>query len=404
MAHFQFVITENAFGDVPQLYQAIRPFLDGLFWNDVRNADTCAWLVAGCVHSQHCSLPAWVSGRHSKAQYAQSRERQGRRFLKNPRIDPISVYGPLVTAALQDWGEHRLVLALDTSMLFNQFCLIRVAVVFRGRTLPLYQEVIQHGSAQVSTEQLLPILAQVKGMLDFLKIRDVRLLADRGFCDVTLMNWLRICNWQFRIRIKSNLILADPQGQRLCQINEIKLAPRETRCFHHVTVTGKHFGPVHVALGRPTQEAEQWQVVSSEPTTIDTFAEYGERFRIEEGFLDDKSGLFDLEASGLRDTVSLNRLVLILALATLFLVSKGIETVARERRRMVDPHWERGLSYLKIGLRAVQWALSRGQAVFTRLTLPGNPDPEPLGKRKPRRPDPLTTLELGWTLVFRPPS
>ena len=398
------MITENAFGDVAQLYQAIRPFLDGLFWNDVRNADTCAWLVAGCLRSQQCSLPDWVSGRPSKAQYAQSRERQGRRFLANPHIDPISVYGPLVTAALRDWGEHRLVLALDTSMLFNQFCLIRLAVVFRGRAVPLCQEVIQHGSAQVSTEHLLPLLARVKGMIDFLGIKDVRLLADRGFCDVALMNWLRVCNWQFRIRIKSNLILADPVGQRLCQLNEIKLSPRETRCFHQVTITGQHFGPVHVALGRPTQEAEQWQVVSSEPTTIDTFAEYGERFRIEEGFLDDKSGLFDLEASGLRDAVSLNRLVLILALATLFLVSKGIETVAGERRRTVDAHWQRGLSYLKIGLRAVQWALSRGQAVFTRLTLPGSPDPEPLGKRNQKRPDSLATLEPGWTLVFRSSS
>lgn len=70
----------------------------------------------------------------------------------------------------------------------------------------------------------------------------------------------------------------------------------------------------------------------------------------------------------------------------------------------VDSHWQRGLSYLKIGLRAMQWALSRGQAIFTRLTLPGNPDPEPLGKRKLKRPDPLATLEPGWTLVFRPPS
>ena len=38
----------------------------------------------------------------------------------------------------------------------------------------------------------------------------------------------------------------------------------------------------------------------------------------------------------------------------------------------VDPHWRWALSYLKIGLRAVHHALSRGQAVFSRLTLQGD--------------------------------
>ena len=37
---------------------------------------------------------------------------------------------------------------------------------------------------------LLPLLARVKGILDALGIHDVRLLVDRGFCDVELMDWL----------------------------------------------------------------------------------------------------------------------------------------------------------------------------------------------------------------------
>lgn len=101
-------------GDVPRLYQNIRPFLTSLRWNDVRNADTCAWLVAGCLESQRCFIPAWVSARISKAQVAQSRELQARRFLVNPKVDPFETYTPLVFQALQHWGEHRLLLALDT--------------------------------------------------------------------------------------------------------------------------------------------------------------------------------------------------------------------------------------------------------------------------------------------------
>lgn len=154
------------------------------------------------------------------------------------------------------------------------------------------------------------------------------------------------------------MILAAPDGQRLCKVRDVQLSPRETRCFHNVTLTRKHFGPVHIALGRPSDSPEQWQVVSDEPTSVETFAEYGERFQIEESFLDEKTGLFRLEESRLREAASLEGIILVLSMATLLLASECIEVVQREDRRLIDPHWRRALSYLKIGLWAVHHALS----------------------------------------------
>lgn len=391
-------------GDAPRLYQAIRSQLQPLFWTDSRNADTCAWMVAACIHTQQCSLAVWAAQRSSAAQRAQSRERQITRWLSNPRVDPLSIYGPLVLRALRHWGKHRLVLALDTSMLFNRFCLVQIAVLYRGRAVPLYFEVLEHNSAQLSCAQLKSILAKVYGMLSFAGIHDVRLLADRGFCDTELMDWLRAMGWHFRIRIKSNLILSTPSGQRWCKPREVDLAPRETRFFQGVHLTAKRFGPVHVAMARPSDGPERWQVVSDEPVGIEVFEEYGERFQIEEGFLDHKSGLFELEGSQVRDAAILQRIVLIVALATLLLVSEGTEVVDQGRRREVDPHWRRGLSYLKIGLRAVQHALVRGQRLLMRLMLRGGPDPEPLGFRKSKKPNPVQQLKVGWMMACRPLS
>ena len=48
---------------------------------------------------------------------------------------------------------------------------------------------------------------------------------------------------------------------------------------------------------------------------------------------------------------------MMLAVATLLLGSRGVEVVDQDLRRTVDPHWQRGLSYLKLGLRAMHWAL-----------------------------------------------
>ncbi|WP_344982879.1 hypothetical protein [Deinococcus rubellus] len=92
----------------------------------------------------------------------------------------------------------------------------------------------------------------------------------------------------------------------------------------------------------------QWQVVSDEPTDMKTFDEYGERFQIEDGFLDEKSGLFGLEDFKLRDVLSLEGLTRVLAVATLLLVSEGLQTVQRGDQRVVDPHWQWAPSHLKL--------------------------------------------------------
>lgn len=66
-----------------------------------------------------------------------------------------------------------------------------------------------------------------------------------------------------------------------------------------------------------------------------------------------------------------------LALTTLYLVCQGTEVVKQGLRRWVDPHWFRGQSYLKIGWKWVERALSRGDKLVTRWALAAEADPEP---------------------------
>ena len=140
--------------------------------------------------------------------------------------------------------------------------------------------------------------------------------------------------------------------------------------------------------------------------------------------------------------IGLERLILVRPVAAVLLPSEGIEVVQRGgrvcRRSPLAAHIElstandrivavqseawatpgavrrtakicSGWSFFsvkcsKIGLRAVHHALSRGQAIFTRVTLQGGLDPEPPGQRKRPQALPPTTLEVGWQLVFRLPS
>jgi hypothetical protein len=108
---------------------------------------------------------AWVPFVQSRAQYAQSTQRRFRRWLGNRRIEVAPLYGPLIQQALQDWGRHTLYLALDTSMLWNQYCLIRLSVVYRGRAVPLVWEVIEHGSSSVTHAAYEALLETVPALL-----------------------------------------------------------------------------------------------------------------------------------------------------------------------------------------------------------------------------------------------
>jgi hypothetical protein len=82
--------------------------------------------------------------------------RRFRRWLDNDKIDVLSLYGPLLQQALAEWGEQALYVALDTSMLWNTYCLIRLSVIYRGRAVPLVWCVLD-----TDQEQLLALSTRV---------------------------------------------------------------------------------------------------------------------------------------------------------------------------------------------------------------------------------------------------
>jgi hypothetical protein len=94
---------------------------------------------------------------------------------------------------------------------------------------------------------------------------------------------------------------------------------------------------------------EPWYLVSNADPTLDLVWSYAPRFCCEQLFRDQKSGLFQLESSGLRDPQRIDRLLLAIAVLVSSLQGYAV-SLAGERRR-VDPHWQRGLSFVRIGLK-----------------------------------------------------
>jgi hypothetical protein len=367
----------------------------GMRLPDLRLTATFVWAVFGLIVSESIHLNQWALFRGGKANVA-SKERQFSRWLHNDRVRPMRVYQTLVAKVVAEWAEQRLYLALDTSQLWGRFTIVCLSLVYRGRALPLGWVVCASGSATVAVARYQRMLAQVAAQLPTRS--KVILLADRGFMDVKLLRLLRQLGWHYRIRLKQSVYVhRATKGKQ--KVKALMPPPGQARFFSYVWLTDQRYGPLHLALAYvQTKEGfEQWAILSDEPVGLDTFDEYGLRFDLEEGFLDFKSAGFQLESSQLEDSDSLSRLLLIIATATLYLVSTGTAVVAMGKRRWVDPHWFRGLSYLQIGWRWVKRALAWGQKLLSFLWLSPEPDPEPAiaSWRKYLEPD-LRLSRIEW--------
>jgi hypothetical protein len=360
-----------------KLHDTLITLLKQMSWIDYRHMNTFVWMIIGLLQSKKISLSEWVAPIDSRAKQAQSTERRFRRWLNNCRIIPAILYKPLIKRALKKWQEQKIYLALDTSMLWNQICIIRLVIIYRGRAIPLAWKTIAHKSSAVKFSVYKDVLEEAKELLP--ENSEIFFLADRGFVDTKLMIFLsETLHWHWRIRFKNKINVFNQTKSGEFKLQSLRAFRGEARFYHNCFISKKYFGQVHLAFARPKGVRDEWIIVSDEPTSLETFNEYGLRFDIEENFLDDKSNGFQLESSKLRCPEALNRLFLILAVATLFLVVQGTEVVAKNKRKLVDPHWKRGLSYFKIGWRWIQKAIFKGLRLVQHLFLSSEPDPEPV--------------------------
>ncbi|NJO21338.1 MAG: transposase [Spirulinaceae cyanobacterium RM2_2_10] len=264
----------------PTSNDALKAWLgQGTSWMHLGHLTTCLWLVAALIQTGEVSLTKWVKYVPCRGQYAQSRQRRIRRWLGNSRINVHRLSKPIIQAALATWEDPCLYVSLDTTQFWDEYCLIRLAVVHRGRALPLAWRVLEHASATVAFSEYPEMLTHAARYLP--QGVKVILLADRGFIHTDAMSAVRRLGWHYRIRLKGNTWLWRSTGGWI-QPNTVHLALGEVRCYHNVKLHKQQwYGPVHVIFGRNNLNGELWVVVSDEPTTIQTFQEYGLRFDIE---------------------------------------------------------------------------------------------------------------------------
>lgn len=353
-----------------QLFGLLRQYSHA---QDLRHLKALAWMVSALICSGQLSLPAWEPYVPSRATKAQSVERRWRRCLGNARVRVSRIYLPLVMAALSGWKHHRLYLALDTTVLWERYCMIHLSVVCCGRAVPLLWRVMEHGSATVAFQEYQPLLRKARWLLR--QHPDVMLLADRGFANHALLKWLQASRWHYCLRLPCDVLL---HGASKYPTPVSRLYPPlgEARLYRQVRLWADGVFRCNLVLATVKGAKQSWAVVTDETPSLQALWQYALRFRVEELFLDSKSGAFELEDSRLRTEAALERLYLVAALALLYATVQGMAVQIAGLRQQVDPHWRRGISYLKMGLRWIRGIVHKRRQLLPAIPLlPQDPEP-----------------------------
>lgn len=206
-------------------------------------------MIAALIQTGSVNLTRWLPYVPCRGKFAQSKQRRLHRWLHNARINIHRLDKPLIQAALADWGEDCLYLSLDTSLFWDEYCLIRLAVVHRGRALPVVWRVMEHPSASVSFTDYQEMIEQAVGRVP--QGLKVVVLALRGFVHSDLMRALTTqWGWHYRIRLKSDCWIWRT-GKGWGQLKDFHCNRGQAVCLHNVRLHKQQwYGPVNLVIGR----------------------------------------------------------------------------------------------------------------------------------------------------------
>ena len=192
--------------ETPLLYRQLQEQLSQwVLPQDRRHLQGVAEAVAAILQSQSAVLGKWIPYLTHRGCSARAHLERVAYLLHNDHISAQRFYIPLLQALKHGLQETAVTLVLDTSMLWDQYCLIEVCLVWGGRSLTLAQVVLGHGIATVGFADYRQVLEAAQAVLPI--GCQVTFLADRGFQPRELLRWLQQQGWHWALRVKSDLQL-----------------------------------------------------------------------------------------------------------------------------------------------------------------------------------------------------
>jgi hypothetical protein len=276
-----------------------------------------ALLVSTMLDVRSANLMDLAAGLPREADRTDMRYQWIARLLGNPLVISDEIMEPFAREVLEraaDTGEA-LGLILDQTKVSDRHQVLMLALRWGERALPLAWRVEEtEGAIGFDTQKAL-----LEAVVPWLPApARVRLLGDRFYGTADLIGWCQERGWDYRLRLKGNLVVFDGSGKTTTG----QCAKDRVHYLEDVELTGRR-ARTHIGIIQDPGHAEPWIIAMSEKPGYLRTLEYSTRWGIEPMFSDFKSRGFGIEDTQLRYADRLDRLILVMALALYVAVSTG---------------------------------------------------------------------------------
>ena len=339
-------------------------------------------LVCGVVHAESAQLSRASAAVPGEAQ-DRSKQRRAQRLVSNERLDIARAQRRLVARVVR--GRHgRVDLLLDattTGATAHQAGTVTLLLALRwhGRAVPLVWRSWAADAPGQHWDQAIPgLCATVAEQLP--AGVEVVLLADRGLGNVSLARTARGLGWHYLFRVQrrtrvrlpdgtvreiGGLVPRPPAGQprrrweRLGCINDAAVGPSRAKHGAAWVSDWEQALPTNVvALPNPRAADDPWLLITDLHAAPTRCREYRRRTQEEELFRDLKSFGWQWQSSRLRLPDRVDRLLLVLALATLWIDALAHHVLQRGLRHLLEDRSRHSYSYFQLGLRWLRRSLA----------------------------------------------
>ena len=229
--------------------------------------------------------------------------------------------GPLLQWVLAWWAadETRLALALDATTLAQRFTVLAVSVVYRGCAIPVAWTVLRATEAGAWRPYGVTLLTDLTARVP--ASWTVIVLADRGLYARWLFEHVVQLGWHPFLRINTG-------GKFRTTEHDYRpltdgLSATTTQWSGPVTCFKTHPLRCTLLAGRDAEHQDAWFILTDLPPDAARVCWYGLRAWIEGGFKDFKRGGWQWQSTRMSDPGRVERVWLVLAVATLWMVSVG---------------------------------------------------------------------------------
>jgi DDE family transposase len=322
-----------------------------------------ALLVVGIAYSKSVSLPKAAGAVPYKRIQIESRVERFERLLQCEKLIPLDVLKPVARKVLKSIyrnGRGEIRAAMDRTMINDTINLLFITAAYNGRALPLgWVRVPHEGNSDLKLQKRL--LKWFAECLPEGARRRTTIIADREFHSIHLATWIETTlKLNFALRIKAGTCV-EYLGD---WYNAGDLATRgRTRIRKSIKVTtdGKATHRVNLAAVWDRDQEEPWLLITNLTDAEHVREIYSNRFWIEEMFSDHKSRGLNLESTRLTDPDRIERLLVAVTLAYLWIMEVGVFVVTSGQWRQVDNRGaSRSVSLCQIGLRWLSERLNLG--------------------------------------------